>query len=357
MALSEFDLIAAIRGRLPAAGARVVVESGDDAAVVRAGGSHSVISVDTTVDGVHARLDLGDPLDAAQAFGWRALTTALSDLAAMGVGGPSDAAASGLARDAGAGTSVSAIEAYVALTLPKGVSDEIALALADGLGEAAARYGVSVVGGDVTAGPVVVMSVTVVGWGEPGELLTRAGAQLGDLVGLTGPIGAAGAGLALLLGDVDPATLPAQDVDHLLRSHLRPVPQLAKGAALRGAGATAGIDLSDGLIQDAAHVARASGLSLRLSSDLFPVAPGVESVALQLGEPPTAFASQAGEDFVLLVTVPPDRRDDAEAAGVVAWIGDVTDDDFAVTVGGSGGDVGRGGGLPSGSGGHDHRRE
>lgn len=354
MARSEFDLIAAIRERLPAAGSRVVIGSGDDAAVVRAGGSHSVISVDTTVDGVHARLDLGEPLEAARAFGWRALTTALSDLAAMGVG-------------AAAGAGDSGIEAYVALTLPKDASDELAIALADGLGEAATRFGVSVIGGDVTAGPVVVMSVTVVGWagdapaidGPSPQLLTRSGAQLGDLVGLTGPIGAAGAGLALLLGDVDPATLPAQDVDHLVDAHLRPVPQLAKGSALLAAGATAAIDLSDGLIQDAAHVARASGVSLRLASDQLPVAPGVEAVALQLGVHPPVFAARSGEDFVLLVTVPPARRDAAEAAGVVSWVGevtgshgvdsDLTEGEFAVTVDGSDG-------AELGPAGHDHRR-
>ncbi len=356
MARSEFDLIAAIRERFPAAGPRVVIGSGDDAAVVCAGGAHSVISVDTTVDGVHARLDLGEPLAAARAFGWRALTTALSDLAAMGVGAAASSGPSGAAAPA--------IEAYVALTLPRGASDEIALALADGLGEAAARYGVSVVGGDVTAGPVVVMSVTVVGWaGDAGagnakaggkpmpNVLSRSGARAGDLVGLTGPIGAAGAGLALLLGDVDPATLPAQDVDQLLRAYLRPIPQLSVGAALLDAGATAAIDVSDGLVQDAGHVALASGVSLRISSDLVPIAPGVDAVALQLGDSAEAFASGTGEDFVLLVTVPPDRREAAEAAGVVAWIGDVRSGEVGVTVSGLG-DASAG----VHPGGHDHRR-
>ena len=346
MARSEFDLIAAVRERLPADGPRVELGSGDDAAVVRAGGSRSVVSVDTTVDGVHARLDLGEPLEAARAFGWRALTTALSDLAAMGV---ADATADG---DATAPASAS--EAYVALTLPKDTSDDLALALAEGLGAAAGRYGVSVVGGDVTAGPVVVMSVTVVGWadeaaGEGAAVLTRGGAKPGDLVGVTGALGAAGAGLALLLGDVDPASLPAQDVDSLLRAYLRPVPQLAAGAALLAAGASSAIDVSDGLIQDAGHVAHASRVSLRLDGDQLPIAAGVEAVALQLGQPADLFAGRAGEDFVLLVTVPPERRAAAEAAGVVAWIGEVRAGDPHVTVSGSSGDN-------VDAAGHDHRR-
>jgi thiamine-monophosphate kinase len=180
MARSEFALIDAFRVRLPPPGVRVEVGSGDDAAVVRVGGVRSVVSVDTTVDGTHARLDLGDPLEAAAAFGWRSLTTALSDLAACG-------APPG--------------EAYVALTAPQATDDDVLLAIADGLGDAARTFGVDVVGGDVTSGPCVVVSVTVVGWlTQEQPPLTRSGARPGDLVGLTGPIGAAGAGLALELG-------------------------------------------------------------------------------------------------------------------------------------------------------------
>lgn len=313
---SEFDLIAAFRERLPADGARVAIGSGDDAAVVRAGGSHAVVSVDTTVDGFHARLDLGDANQAARSFGWRALTTALSDLAAMGVGAPT--------------------EAYAALTLPRACSDDLALDLAEGLGEAAERYDVSVVGGDVTAGPCVALSITVVGWaesrasGEP-AVLRRDGATPGDLIGLTGPLGAAGAGLALLLGDVDPATLPSQDAESLLRAHLRPEPHLTQGAALLAAGATAAIDVSDGLLQDAGHVERASTAELRIDLPAIPIAAGVEAVALQAGQDPTWFATTAGEDFVLLVTVPPAQREAAEAAGIAAWIGSVHPADAAAS--------------------------
>ncbi|MFT4035495.1 MAG: thiamine-phosphate kinase [Patulibacter sp.] len=305
MARSEFALIDAFRARLPQSGARVEVGSGDDCAVVRAGGSRAVVSVDTTVDGTHARLDLGDRLAAATDFGWRSLTTALSDLAACG-------APPG--------------EAYVALTAPRDTPDAILLALADGLGDAARRYGVAVIGGDVTSGPVVVVSTTVVGWLTGDEPpLTRAGAKPGDLVGLTGPIGGAGGGLALELrhATADDPPLDVELAAALRRAHRRPAPRLDAGVALREAGASAAIDLSDGLLADATHLARASGVTLHLDAAAVPLAPGVAAIAAELGVPPLAFAESAGEEFELLVTVPPHHRRSAELAGVIAWIGAV----------------------------------
>lgn len=330
MPRGEFELIEAFRARLPAGGARVEVGSGDDAAVVRAGGDRSVVSIDTTVDGTHARLDLGDLLETAPAFGWRSLTTALSDLAACGA-------------EPG--------EAYVALTAPRELPDEVLLAIADGLGAAARAYGVSVVGGDVTSGPAVVISTTVIGWLPEGAgALLRSGAQPADLVGLTGPIGAAGAGLALALGSAAGQALPDGLADELRGAHLRPVPRTDIGAALRLAGATSAIDLSDGLLADAGHVASASGVVLHLDPAAVPLAPGVREIATELGAASAlAFAQSAGEDFELLVTVPPSARAAAEAAGVEAWIGTVraADGEAPAVVG-----------LPAPAGGrtgHDHR--
>ncbi len=233
MPRGEFELIDAFRARLPLPGWRVEVGSGDDAAVVRAGGARSVVSVDTTVDGTHARLDLGDPLEAARAFGWRSVTTALSDLAACG-------AAPG--------------EAYVALTVPRATPDAVLLALGDGLGEAARAFGVDVVGGDVTSGRHVVASVTVVGWLQESEQpLVRSGAEPGDLVGVTGALGLAGAGLALELSQARDGCVEPEASAALREAHRRPLPRTDVGARLREAGASAAIDLSDGLLADAAH--------------------------------------------------------------------------------------------------------
>jgi thiamine-monophosphate kinase len=295
----ELDLIDAIQRALAVRGDRVVRWSGDDAAVIRAEGV-AVTSVDTVAEGTHFELRT----HGAEDIGHKALATALSDIAAMGA-------------EPG--------EAYVALALPAGF--EGALDIVRGMEALADRTGTTIAGGDVVRAGTLVVSVTVNGWArDAGELVERGGARPGELVGVTGELGGSAAGLLLLRGEggeVDPASREA-----LVRRHLRPEPRLAAGRALAAAGASAMIDVSDGVAGDAAQLARASGAHLELSLAELPLQAGVAEVARAAGADPLELAASAGDDYELLFTAAAGARDALEraaaAAGTrVSWLGRV----------------------------------
>ena len=279
-AKAEVELIESIRSALAdRSDGRVLRWTGDDAAVVRAR-PLAITSIDAVVEGVHFSLSTHSPAD----VGWKALATALSDLAAMG-------AATG--------------EAFVSLVVPAGFEDGEELVRE--MEVLARATGTTIAGGDVVRGPALAVTVAVTGWADDeDELVGRDGARPGDRVGVTGQLGGSEAGRRLLeRGEREP--------QELVQRHLRPRPRLAEGRRLAQAGVTAMIDVSDGLATDAAHLARASGVALTVNIDSLPRPPGVDARS----------AAEGGDDYELLFTIGPERRADADGAAPVTWVGEV----------------------------------
>jgi thiamine-monophosphate kinase len=170
-------------------------------------------------------------------------------------------------------------------------------------------------------------------------------------VGITGELGGAGAGLLLLEGA--DAVLPEQQRRALVRRHVRPEPRLEAGRALARAGASAMIDVSDGVATDAGHLAARSGVELRLRLSDLPLAPGVEAVAESSGRDPVELAAASGDDYELLLCAPPERRVDLERAAAdtgaaLSWLGETARGGGAVLTGPNGTAV-------AGLGGYEHR--
>jgi thiamine-monophosphate kinase len=281
--MGEFDLLAKVRERLPPPGPRVQLGSGDDAAIVVPSGA-TATSVDALVDGVHFRRELAS----LEQIGRKALAVALSDLAAMGA-------------EPG--------EAYVVLGVPADLDEDGCLELLDGLASLAAETGTTVAGGDVSRAPALSLAVTVVGHAaDPEELVSRGGARPGDILAVTGELGGAAAGLLLLEDERTP------NPTDLIARQLEPRPRLEAGRALGAAGATAMIDLSDGLGGDASHLAAASGVGLRIDAAALPIAPGVAEAAAAAGHDPLELAACGGEDYELLAALPAERFEAAVAA-------------------------------------------
>jgi len=287
--MGEFELLAKLRERLPVDGPQVKLGSGDDAAVTAPAGA-TATSVDAIVEGIHFRRGEAE----LSTIGRKALATALSDLAAMGA-------------EAG--------EAYVVLGAPADLGEEGFLALLDGMLELAAETGTTIAGGDVTRAAALTLAVTVVGHAPtPDAFVARAGAQPGDLLVLTGEIGGATAGRLLLEHPSLTTELSEDSVQQLHERQLDPTPRLRSGRALAEAGATAMIDLSDGLAGDAGHLASASRVAVAIEATSLPLAVGLAEVAAAVGRDSLELAVAGGEDYELLAALPPDRLEAASGA-------------------------------------------
>ncbi|HWJ34342.1 MAG TPA: thiamine-phosphate kinase [Steroidobacteraceae bacterium] len=283
--LGEFELIDRFFSRSKSADNKrsdVILGVGDDAALLRLPlGTDLVAAVDTIVAGRHFPLD-SDP----RSIGHRALAVNLSDMAAMGA---------------------TPAWATLALTLPSADANWLE-GFSAGLMRLADTHGVALVGGDTTAGPLTV-SIQILGFVARDMALRRSGALAGDILAVTGTLGDAGAGLALVTGRLAGRERAASD--ELIERFEYPTPRVAFGSSARGI-ASAAMDVSDGLVGDLTKLAAASGLSAHVEVGQLPM-----SRAL-LATVPVAQAREwalaAGDDYELLVAVPPRRFDELAAA-------------------------------------------
>ena len=268
--LGEFGLIAELSRRF-AQGDHVLIGPGDDAAVVAVPTGRVVVSTDVLVDGRHFRRDWAE----AEDVGHRVAAANLSDLNAMG----------------GVATALT-----VGLAAPPDLPAAWALGLADGIAAEAALVGASVVGGDLTSADQVMVAVTVLGYVD-GEPVRRSGARPGDVLALAGRQGWAAGGLAVLgRGFRSPRKL----VD----AYRRPEPPYAAGPQARMAGATAMIDVSDGLVADVGHLAAASGVAVDITTGAFELAEPLQAVGAALGADPMGVILGGGDDHALAATFP-----------------------------------------------------
>ena len=293
MGLSEFDIISRFFNQPglaadPLKHSAVSLGIGDDCAVLQIpAGQQLLLSMDVLVEDVHFP-GSADPGEIAR----RALAVNLSDLAAMG------AAPLGF---------------MLGLTLPH--ADETWLAgFSAGLKASAGEYACPLLGGNLARGPLQI-AIQVQGTVPSGQALTRSGARVGDLVYVSGSLGTAGLGLQLVLGKLN--GLEEGDRQTLLDAYYRPRPRLALGIALRGL-ASAALDISDGLLGDAAHLAHSSGLQVQLESGKLPLAPVMNRLLDQ--QLACELALTAGDDYELLFTVPAHRAGELDQVATLTGV-------------------------------------
>jgi thiamine-monophosphate kinase len=282
MDLTEDELISALARVIEAPDPNVVVGLGDDAAVLEAPVGRQVLTTDLLVEHVHFERDSISARD----LGAKAIVVNVSDIAAMG-GSPRCALAS--------------------IALPADVEAPWVMELYGGMREACLEHALSLVGGDTNRGDVLVLSVTVVGEVAPGRAVTRSGARAGDAIVVTGELGAAAGGLALSRAG---AATTAEALSRpwgrrLLDALARPVARVGEGQTLARCGATAMMDLSDGLAKDLSRLCLASGVGARLELAAIPVAAALTDAAPTLGVDPLELALGGGEDYELLATLGP----------------------------------------------------
>ncbi|MGH9861897.1 MAG: thiamine-phosphate kinase [Candidatus Acidiferrales bacterium] len=294
---SEAEIVRFLQKKFRSGGG-LRVGIGDDAAVVRVGPREWVITTDLLVEGAHFL-----PGTLARAVGWKALARSLSDCAAMG------------ARPR---------YTLVALALPPATPDRWVREFFSGFARLARRHGVRLAGGDLSRAGQIVADVQVIGEVARGRTMLRRGARPGDVIFVSGRLGLAGLGLACRRKKLKPAGPLARQCR---RAHLYPQPRVGLGPALARRGATAMIDVSDGLSTDLHHLCEASGVGARVFASKIPAVEMPVGLARRLRTSGLDLALNSGEDYELLFMLPQARaaRLPKKLAGVaLTAIGEIT---------------------------------
>ena len=292
--MNEQEVIRRISALLPPAPPEVLVPIGDDCAVLRIGESTWAAASDMLTHGHHFR-DWATP----ESVGYKAVAVNASDVAAMG-GTPRFVLTSGGAPD-----------------------PETVLRCFEGVAEACEEFGVYPLGGDTTSAEALMVDVAILGELHTRPVL-RSGARPGNLLAVTGELGAGAAGLLVLEQNVS-------GHERLVWRYLRPEPRLEAGRVAAELGANAMMDLSDGLASDVRRVCHSSGVGCDVDLDLLPVEDDTREIARSLGRDPAVFAATGGEDYELLISAPEQVLDAiADSIGIaLTLIGEVTQGDVA----------------------------
>lgn len=290
--IGEFGLIDLLKEDTITDPANVVTGIGDDAAVLLSTPRQlQLLTTDMMVEEIHFRLTTTTPWQ----LGYKSVAVNISDIAAMG----------GLPR-----------HAVISIAIPPYIDIAFIAALYKGMKEICHEHGVNIVGGDTVSSPGgLVINVALLGEVEPTHLLKRSGAEVGDLVVVTGTLGNSGAGLELL------SRANWEDYDFawpLVTAHLTPRPQVKAGRVLAAAGASSADDISDGLASEVNEIAKASNVGIRVYADKIPLSGSLREAAALIGKPAVHYALYGGEDYQLLTTITPARYQAAlaEEAGV-----------------------------------------
>jgi len=309
--IGEFALIERIAEIVEHADERVILTIGDDTAVVKPTGLDcTLLTTDLLVENVHFTLTSISPWQ----LGYKSIAVNLSDVAAMG-----------------------GLPDYGVISLAVNPETDVVVIedLYRGMADISRRYGLRIVGGDVTKSDTLIINVALVGEVEEENLCRRSDAKVNDLIMVTGELGASGAGLRLVLNPELESRV--KDAGRLKKAHFLPEPRIKEGRILAQSGVNAMEDISDGLASEVKHICEASLVGARLYMNKVPIAKGVEKVAELTGERAIDIAITAGEDYELVFTAPREQREEigrrlADAGAKATVVGEVVDVSGGITI-------------------------